>query len=356
MALDIRIGLEWEIGGVTLDLATIAQLLDGIAATGTVSATAKRLGLSYRNVWGKLEAAESALGQQVVVKSKGHGTKLTQIGDQLKNLVDDLIRRLESNSKQERTAFENGFCGIFLPEPRKISMACSHDLVFEECKEEGLLSDWDIRNMSPLKAITLLLAGKVDMAGFHLPENQAGQAEMKALWADPRYFVAPIMRRELGLVIARGNPLKIKGIDDLVRPEVRFINRQKTAGTRLKLEEILRLKGLDQNAIRGYRHEEFTHSACVHAVVAGAADVAFALRAVIVGLDVEFISVGLETYCVCGKIEIADDVRYKKMLKDVSDRMEMHAGYTKPPPVIESKNRTNASLKPAFAWWQEANY
>ena len=353
MTLEIRIGLDWQIGGATLDLAAIAQLLDGIAATGTVRATAQRLGLSYRTVWGKLEAAETALGQQIIVKSKGHGSKLSVIGEQLKSLVDDLTRRLQYATKQEQATFENGFRAIFLPEPRRISMACSHDLVIEDCVEAGLLPGWEIRNMGSQKAIDALLAGKADMAGFHLPEMLAGQPEMQALWSDPHYFVAPIMCRELGLVVARGNPLKISGIDDLVRPEVRFINRQKTAGTRLRLDEILRVKGIDSKAIRGYRHEEFTHSAVANAVAAGAADVAFALRAAVTELNVAFIPVGLETYCVCGKFELAEDPRYKDMLQILIARMKKHPGYAKPRAASKSKKLTGGSRIAAIAGWQD---
>src|SRR5664279_4062580 len=101
MALKIHIGMDWDIGGSKLDLSCVAQLLEGIAETGTVRATADRLGISYRNVWGKLEAAEATLGQQLVVKNKGHGSVLTCAGEQLKNLVVNFSRRLESGAQQE---------------------------------------------------------------------------------------------------------------------------------------------------------------------------------------------------------------------------------------------------------------
>ncbi len=353
MALNIHIGLEWQVAGSRLDLATIAQLLGGVAETGTVRAAAERFGLSYRTVWGRLEAAEAALGQALIVKCKGHGSKLTPVGEQLKDLVDDLAQRLLSDSQQQREAFGKAFCAIFVPQPRRTSMACSHDLVIEDCVEAGLLPGWDVRYMGSRKALDELRAGKVDMAGFHLPEKMAGQPDMKELWADPRYFVAAIMGRELGLVMARGNPLKIRGIEDLVRPDVRFINRQKTAGTRLRLDEILGAKGIDPKAIRGYHHEEFTHSAVAHAVAAGAADVAFALRAVVAGLDVEFIPVGLETYCFCGRIELAVDPRYHHLLKIIGDRMAMHPGYTGPPAALESRRNASVSRVAAIALWQD---
>jgi len=345
--------MEWEIGGSKLDLATLAQLLEGIAETGTVRAAAERLGISYRTVWGKLEEAETLLGQQLVVKNKGHGSVLTHTGEHLRNLVVDLTRCLQNSSLREQKAFENHFRNSFATEPRKLRLACSHDLLIEECAQDGLLPTWDIRFMGSQKAINALRADTVDMAGFHLPKKMVEQPEMNELWTDPRYFVAPIMSRELGLVVALGNPLNIRSIEDLVRPEVRFINRQGNAGTRLRLDELLRSKGIDPKAIRGYRHEEFTHSGVTLAVAAGVADTAFALRAATADLAVEFIPVGRETYCLCGRIDIAADTRYQSLLRNISDRLEMHPGYSKPFAVIDSNGRVRANPIASISKWVE---
>ncbi|MCX7178332.1 MAG: substrate-binding domain-containing protein, partial [Proteobacteria bacterium] len=234
---------------------------------------------------------------------------------------------------------------------RNLNLACSHDLVLEDCVQSGLLLNWSIRYMGSLKAIDALCTGKADMAGFHLSKQMAGEAELKALWRNPRYFVKPIMYRELGLVVARGNPLKVRGIEDLVSPEIRFINRQKTAGTRLRLEEILQSKGIDQKSIRGYRKEEFTHSAVALSVAAGAADVAFSLRAAISDLNVDFIPIGRETYCLCGTVELAADARYIQMLKMLSARMKMFPGYTKPSADSKTSNRSTASRLAEISRW-----
>ncbi len=355
MVLRVHIGVDWEIGGLTLDLATIAQLLEGIAATGTVRAAADQLGISYRNVWGKLDAAEAALGQQLVIKNKGHGSVLTQAGEQLKNLVAKLTLNLRSNALTDQEEFENSFRNTFSSEPRKLRLACSHDIVFEDCAQAGLLPDWDIRNMGSQKAIDALRAGTVDMAGFHLLEKVASQPGMKELWNDPRFFVEPIMRRELGLVVAIGNPLKIQSIEDLVRPDVVFINRQGKSGTRQRLDELLKSKGIDPKDIRGYLHEEFTQYSVVLAVAAGAANVTFALRSATTGLAVEFIPVGKENYCVCGKIEISTDARFQNLLKQVTNRLVKHEGYTKSQVKQESGVYVRATPLASVAQWVSAS-
>ena len=351
MVLKVNIGVDWEIGGSKLDLATIAQLLEGIASTGSVRATANKLGISYRTVWGKLEAAEAALGQQLVSKNKGHGSALTQAGEHLKILVANLTHNLQCNALLEQEAFENSFRSTFSSATRKLRLACSHDIVFEDCVHKDLLPDWDVRYMGSQKAIDALRAGSADMAGFHLLEKVASQPGIKELWSDPRFFSKPIMCRELGFVVAIGNPLNIHTIEDLVRHNVVFINRQGKSGTRQRLDELLRLKGIDPKNIRGYQHEEFTQSGVVLAVAAGAANVAFALRSATTGLAVEFIPVGKETYCVCGKAALAADDRFQNLLNQVADNMLMHAGYSNPPVNLTFAGNVRTTQLSTVAQW-----
>ena len=217
-----------------------------------------------------------------------------------------------------------------------------------------LLPAWDIRFMGSQKAIDALRGGTVDLAGFHLSDKMAGQPGMKELWVDSRYFVKPIMCRELGLVVAKGNPLVIRSIDDLVRADVRFINRQGKSGTRLRLDELLRTKGINPKSIRGYQNEEFTHSGVVLAVAAGVADVTFALRAATDGRLVDFISIGRETYCVCGKADLEEDERYHSLLSIVYDQIDLHSGYSKPPNPPQSIRRSKLTPLASIARWDES--
>ncbi len=355
MTLNINIGIEWRFDESNLDLTAIAQYLEGISESGTVRATADKLGISYRTLWGKLESTEAILGMKLVVKSKGHGSVLTLAGTQLKNLIGNYSRSIQQAAHQEQQAFESSFRNAFVTAPLKIRLACSHDLVLEDCMQAGLLPAWDIRFMSSQKAIDAIRSGTSDIAGFHFSEKMISQSRIKELWADPRYFAMPIMRRELGLVVAHGNPLGIKGIEDLVRPEIRFINRQAKAGTRQRLDELLKAKHIEPKAIRGYHHEEFTHSGVTLAVAAGYADVTFALRSATAGMAVDFIPVGRETYCVCGRVDLATDRRFQNMLSHLAERLPLHPGYSKPLVDMDSSGRTKANNIAAIARWESIN-
>ena len=56
--------------------------------------------------------------------------------------------------------------------------------------------------------------------------------------------------------MAPGNPKQIKTIRDLTRSGVRFINRQRGAGTRLLLDYLLQEEGLEAAKVEGYNREE----------------------------------------------------------------------------------------------------
>ena len=95
---------------------------------------------------------------------------------------------------------------------------------------------------------------------------------LKRYLPDPPVRLAHLTYREQGFIVAKGNPLGIQGLDDLVREDVLFINRQGGSGTRVLLDYHLKDRNLDPAAIRGYETEEYTHMAVAVAVKSGAAD------------------------------------------------------------------------------------
>jgi putative molybdopterin biosynthesis protein len=95
--------------------------------------------------------------------------------------------------------------------------------------------------------------------------------------------------RDLGLVVAPGNPLKIAGLSDLARPDVRFINRQVGSGTRVLLDFQLRKVGVDPAAVNGFSREVRTHMAVAAAVSSQAVDCGPAIVTAARSLRLDFI-------------------------------------------------------------------
>ncbi len=76
-----------------------ADLLDAIAATGSISAAGKQMGMSYRRAWLLVDAMNRCFQQPLVETatggSHGGGTRLTAAGMQLLNHYRQLQRDME---------------------------------------------------------------------------------------------------------------------------------------------------------------------------------------------------------------------------------------------------------------------
>jgi len=158
------------------------------------------------------------------------------------------------------------------------------------------LSSSHVGSMGGLMAIK---RGACHIAGSHLLDSEDGTYNIsyirKYLPGRPIKLVN-LVHRDNGLIVRRGNPKAIRGIEDLTRSEVSFINRQGGSGTRILLDYRLRQLGIDPAAIKGYGTEEFTHMSVAVAVLSGSADAGLGIYAAAKALGLDFIPVVTETY------------------------------------------------------------
>lgn len=97
-----------------------------------------------------------------------------------------------------------------------------------------------------------------------------------------------LVARVQGLIVAPGNPKGIHSLEDLTRPEVSFVNRQRGSGTRVLLDYKLKEMGTSPEQIRGYQREEYSHLA-VAAAQGGATDVGLGILSAADGLGLDFV-------------------------------------------------------------------
>lgn len=158
------------------------------------------------------------------------------------------------------------------------------------------VSSSHVGSMGGLMAIK---RGVCHLAGSHLLDVQDGSYNLsyirRYLEGIPVKLVHLVMRDQ-GLMILGGNPKKIDDIADLVREDVRFINRQGGSGTRILLDYQLNKLGIDPANINGYETEEYTHMSVAAAVISGAADVGLGINAAARALGLDFIPVVTEQY------------------------------------------------------------
>lgn len=87
-------------------------------------------------------------------------------------------------------------------------------------------------------------------------------------------------RREQGLIVAEGNPLRIRSLKDLIARRARFIRRQPGAGSNLLFARLLRASGASLEKLRALDTPAFSETEVAEAIADGYADAGFAIRAV----------------------------------------------------------------------------
>ena len=185
---------------------------------------------------------------------------------------------------------------------RTIVAIGSHDLVLDLAA--SALRQLDPRltlassNVGSLGGLAALRDGMCHLAGSHLLDPASGAYTLPyvdRLLGERKAAVIRLVHREQGLLVAPGNPLGLTGVDVLAGG-VRYVNRQRGAGTRVLLDHLLTRAGLDPEKIDGYRREEHTHLAVAAAVAAGRADCGLGIRAAARAFGLDFVPVAEEPY------------------------------------------------------------
>lgn len=179
----------------------------------------------------------------------------------------------------------------------------SHDITLDILSDEIRNRGNDIRiasgNVGSLGGLLALKRGTAHMAGCHLLDIQTGEYNIsyirKYLEGVPVH-VFNLVERDQGLIIQKGNPKEVKGIGDLKRDDITFVNRQPGSGTRILFDYKLKEMGIDPARIMGYENEEYTHMNVAVSVLNGMTDVGLGIMAAARALDLDFISVIEEQY------------------------------------------------------------
>jgi len=202
----------------------------------------------------------------------------------------------------------------------------SLDILADEIRRGGsglTLSSSHVGSMGGLIAIR---RGVCHLAGSHLLDTDDGsynRSYIRKYLPGRDVRLVHLVMRDQGLIVPPGNPKGIGGLEDLVHPEVRFINRQNGAGTRILLDFRLKARGIDPAAINGYSDEEFTHMAVAVAVLSGTADVGLGIQAAANALSLEFIPVVTEQYDLVIPGEFFDEDGIQVLLETIrSDRFK----------------------------------
>jgi putative molybdopterin biosynthesis protein len=208
------------------------------------------------------------------------------------------VRLYRGRSELERTIFCIG----------------SHDFTLDLMSQ--FLAEHDRRlasaNVGSQGGLIALRRGEAHLAGSHLFNPQTGEyniSYIRQYMPNVPVKVVALVGRDQGLMVRRGNPKGIKSLEDLARPEVQFVNRQRGAGTRVLLDYQLNLMTIAPERIVGYSQEEYTHLGVAAAVASDRADCGLGIAAAAQALALEFIPLFQERYdLVIPKLFAEDDL------------------------------------------------
>ena len=345
----------------------LIDLLQGVAAHGSISAAARALDLSYRHVWGELKRWEQELGNELLIWEKGQSARLSEFGAKLLWAERQAQARLAPQIEALRGDLERAFAVAFDPHAHVVTLYASHDDALAVLREYALADHTaqsnaeqlhlDIRFCGSVDAIRALNEGRCVMAGFHtLQHPQPGSlAEQvyKPLLQPGLHKVIGFAERTQGLMVAPGNPLGLLSLADVQRTGARFVNRALGTGTRVVVDELLAQAGIAGKDLRGYDTTEPSHTAAAHAVASGSADVALGIAIAAQAQGLDFVPLVQESYhLVCLKSALQEPAiaALLEVLQSPAwqDRLAGIAGYT------PSHCGEVLSLRKVLGWWSFA--
>ena len=285
-------------------------LLQGIHRSGKLTAAATEAGISYRHAWNLLNKWAEFFGVALVEMHRGRGARLTPLGDKLlwarQRVAARLGPQLESLGSELNLELQQLFEGV---EPI-LRVHASHGYAVALLPRFATDFQLDLQYCNPQEALAALNRGVCDVAGYHMPTSATQGPLMQGYRRQLRprsHCIIRFITRCQGLMLKPDNPRGISSLADLVRSDVRFINRQKESGTRALLDILLRDAGLSSQRITGFELEEYTHSAVAAYIAAGMADVGFGVEAAAHQFGLDFLPLATEHYLlVCRRRSLSD--------------------------------------------------
>lgn len=124
-------------------------------------------------------------------------------------------------------------------------------------------------------AVYALYQGEVQAATAHMWDGKTGEynvSYIERMLPGTPAVVIRLAGRMQGFYVSKGNPRGIRDWNDLRRPDITVVNREKGSGTRILLDEHLRKMGISGRSIKGYYKEYQSHIAVASSVARGEAD------------------------------------------------------------------------------------
>jgi putative molybdopterin biosynthesis protein len=195
----------------------------------------------------------------------------------------------------------------------------SNDVILDLLKNEMAIEGVDlvVKSTGSLGGITSLNRKECHLSTAHLLNPETGEYNFSYIdryLRRQKVIVINLAFRQQGMIIQKGNPKNLKSINDLVKNDITFINRQRGAGTRVLFDYLLGENNIDKNEITGYNREEYTHMTLASEIQSGSTDIGIGIQSAADAFDLDFIPIAKERYDLIIPEDLLEDQRIKTLL------------------------------------------
>jgi excisionase family DNA binding protein len=174
----------------------------------------------------------------------------------------------------------------------------SHDPLLEwALRESG--SPMAMQTTGSLEGLSRFASGEAMLCGMHVLDVETGEYNLpviKSVLQDQDIVVLEWAWRDQGLVVAKGNPLAIRGPADLAGKKARLIGRQNGSGSQILLDYLLAKAGIDKALIDSIDKPARTELEVGLSISGGKADAGLAVSSVAKQLHLDFIPLARERF------------------------------------------------------------
>jgi molybdopterin molybdotransferase/putative molybdopterin biosynthesis protein len=180
---------------------------------------------------------------------------------------------------------------------------------------------------SSTEALEALAAGRVHLAGVHLVDARTGEAnvpDVQRIVSTTAVALVTLARSQVGWVTARGNPKRIRSIEDVAQRGVRLAAREAGSGARRRLDAELRQAKLSPALARRAAVQAASHLDVARAVAFGAADTGLATLDAARALGLELVPIGEERYDLAVPVALLRQERMARFLDMLTSAAARH--------------------------------
>ena len=358
LGVHLRYGFEpGEQHGATLG-NPLFELLAAVTDSGSITHAARALGCSYRYVWGTLRKWEEALGEPLIGWAQGQKARPTEFAQKLVWAERRARIRMQPHIEALRSDLTHVLADARDPRHQLLTVRASHDLALPVLRQHAAKTVNLHLNLSfqgSVDALEALNDRQCLIAGCHVPALR-GAAPVFAKALKPKlkpkmHRLIACSRRMQGVMVRKEHAGLVRTFPDLVRHQLRFVNRQAGSGTRLLIEHLLYEHSIAPAQVSGYaEHIEHTHVSVALCIASGVVDAGIGIEAAALQFGLHFIPLVEESYllaCLASNVGHPAVMRLREVLAD-GRWGEILAGL----PGYRSANRPGALLlvEEALPW------